>query len=174
MNIIIFLQIYSLAHQSAWIDNVIWFFAVPTIYIMIIVAAIFIFIHYKFFQIKNISTVLRDKWKEIFLIIFSPAIAWIIASLLKVLIHTNRPFIVLSNIHALFVESGYAFPSGHGTAISALAFAIYFKNKRLGYVFMIAALLIGFARVAAGVHFPVDIIGGYIIGFLVAFLVKKL
>ncbi|MCX6753933.1 MAG: phosphatase PAP2 family protein [Candidatus Nomurabacteria bacterium] len=174
MNIIIFLQIYSLAHQSVWLDNVIWFFAVPTIYIMIIVAAIFIFIHYKFYKIKDIFIILRDKWKEIFLIIFSPAIAWVIASLLKVLIHTNRPFIILSNIHTLFAESGYAFPSGHATAISALAFAIYFKNKRLGYVFMIAGLLIGLARVAGGVHFPIDIIGGYIVGFLVAFLVKKL
>lgn len=174
MNNLIFLKIFSLAHQSVLQDYVIWFFAVPFIYIMVIVAAIFIFIYYKFYKIKDIFIILRDKWKEIFLIFFSPAIAWGIASLLKVLIHTDRPFIILSNIHALFAESGYAFPSGHATAISALAFAIYFKNKRWGYVFMIAGLLIGFARVAAGVHFPIDIIGGYIIGFLVAFLVKKL
>ncbi|MFA6393225.1 MAG: phosphatase PAP2 family protein [Candidatus Paceibacterota bacterium] len=174
MNNTIFLNLYSLAHQSVWFDNVIWFFAVPTIYIMFIVAAIFIFIHYKFYKIKDIFIILRDKWKDIFSIILSPVIAWIIASFLKVLIHTDRPFIVLSNIHALFIESGYAFPSGHSTAISALAFAIYFKNKSLGYVFMAVALLIGLARVASGVHFPIDIIGGYAVGFLVAFLVKKL
>ena len=174
MNNIIFLQIYSLAFQHPWLDSLIWFFAVPLIFIMVLVAVIFIFIHYKFFQIRNIFTILHDKWKEIFSIILSPAIAWILASFLKILIHTDRPFIAFQNIQTLFTESGYAFPSGHATAISALAFAIYFKNKRWGYVFMASAILIGLARVASGVHFPIDILGGYLLGFLVAFSLKKL
>ena len=174
MNNIIFNFFYSFAHQSAFFDWLIIFCAVKLIYIMFLVAAIFIFVHYKFFQIRNTFTILGDKWKEIFSIILSPAIAWIVASLLKVLVHSSRPFAVLENIHTLFAESGYAFPSGHATAISALAFAIYFKNKKLGYIFMIAGILIGLARIIGGVHFPFDIIGGYAIGFLVAFLVKKL
>jgi len=174
MNNIIFFNLYSLAHRSPFLDCVIIFCAVSLIYIMVLVAIIFIIYKYKFFQLRNIFTILRDKWKEIFSIIFSPAIAWLVASFLKILIHTDRPYLALSNIHILFRESGYAFPSGHATAISALAFAIYFKNKRLGYVFMIAGLLIGLARVAGGVHFPIDILGGYLLGFLVAFLVKKL
>ena len=174
MNSIIFLQIYSLAHQSVWLDNVIWFFAVPTIYIMIIVAAIFIFVHYKLYKIKDLFTILRNDWQGIFSIPFVVGLARLITEILKNTIHTSRPPIALANVTSLFVESGFAFPSGHATIISALAFAIYFKNKRLGYVFMVAALLVGLARIAAGVHFPIDIIGGYIVGFLVAFLVKKL
>lgn len=174
MNISIFSYLYSFTHQLTFLDGLIVFCAVELIYIMFLVAGIFIFINYKFFQIRNTFIILRDKWKEIFSIILSPAIAWIIASSSKILIHTSRPFILLSNIQPLFKESGYAFPSGHATAISALAFAIYFKNKKLGYIFMIAGILIGLARIAGGVHFPVDIIGGYLLGFLVAFLVKKL
>ncbi len=174
MNITIFLYLYSFAHQSALLDWFIIFSAVKLIYIMFFVAAIYIFIYYKFFQIRNIFTILRDKWKDIFSIILSPAIAWGIATFLKVLIHTNRPFLALGNIQTLFVESGYAFPSGHATAISALAFVIYFKNRKLGYIFMASGILIGLARIIGGVHFPVDIIGGYLLGFLVAFLIKKL
>lgn len=174
MNLAIFYFLHSFAFQSSFLDSVIWFLAVPLIYIMCVVGAVFIFVHYRFFEIKNTFIILRDKWKEIFSIILSPAIAWGLASLLKILIHTDRPMIALSNINTLFAESGYAFPSGHATAISALAFAIYFKNKRLGYVFMASAVLIGIARVAGGVHFPIDIIGGYVIGFIVAFFVKSL
>ena len=41
---------------------------------------------------------------------------------------------------------------------------------------MFFALLIGLARIIAGVHFPIDILGGFVLGgivsFLVAFLVK--
>ena len=172
MDIEIFYFLHSFAFQSPLFDSVIWSLAVPLIYIMCAVGAIFIFIHYRFFNIRNTFIILRDKWKEIFAIVLSPAIAWGLASLLKLLIHTDRPFIALSNIQTLFTETGYAFPSGHSTAISALAFAIYFRNKKLGYVFFASALLIGLARVAGGVHFPIDIIGGYLIGFVVAYLLK--
>ncbi|MFA7000257.1 MAG: phosphatase PAP2 family protein [Candidatus Paceibacterota bacterium] len=174
MNNTIFLNLYSLAHQSVWQDFVIWFFAVPTIYIMVFVAGIFIFVHYKFYKIKDIFTILRNDWQGVFSIPFVAGFARLITEILKNVIHTSRPPIALANVTSLFVESGYAFPSGHATIISALAFAIYFKNKNLGYVFMVVALLIGLARIAAGVHFPIDIMGGYAIGFLVAFLVKKL
>jgi undecaprenyl-diphosphatase len=85
----------------------------------------------------------------------------------------ERPFMALSDVQSLFFESGYAFPSGHSATIAGLAFAVFFRHKWLGYVCMVAAVLIGVARVAAGVHFPVDIIGGYSLGFLIAFLLRK-
>ena len=54
----------------------------------------------------------------------------------------------------------------------ALAFAIYFLHKQAGYWFMFFALIIGVARIMAGVHFPLDILGGFVLGALVAYLVK--
>ena len=85
-----------------------------------------------------------------------------------------RPFIALPGVQSLFLETGYAFPSGHSATIAAFAFAIFFKNKRLGYIAFVIALIIGLARVIAGVHFPLDIAGGYALGFMVAFLFKTL
>jgi membrane-associated phospholipid phosphatase len=61
----------------------------------------------------------------------------------------------------------------------ALAFALYFNHKKVGlpaqagYWFIFFALLIGVARIMAGVHFPIDILGGFVLGFLIAFLLKK-
>jgi undecaprenyl-diphosphatase len=56
----------------------------------------------------------------------------------------------------------------------ALAFAIYLSHKKAGYIFMHIALLIGIARVAAGVHFPIDILGGFILGIFIAYIVRFL
>lgn len=173
MNISLFYFLYSLTFQYQWLDNVIWFFAVPFIYIMIVFVFVFFLIHYDFLKTKDIRTLVRSRGKEIFLVFFSAGFAYAISYLLKMIIHTNRPFIALTDVRSLFMETGYAFPSGHSATISALAFAVFFKHKKLGYICMVAALLIGLARIASGVHFPIDIIGGYSIGFLVAFLLKS-
>ena len=77
---------------------------------------------------------------------------------------------VLENIRPLFPETGFAFPSGHATFFAALAISIFFLNKKVGYIFIFFALLIGLARIMAGVHFPIDILGGFILGSLVAYL----
>jgi len=54
----------------------------------------------------------------------------------------------------------------------ALAFAIFLTHKKVGYWFMFFALLIGIARIIVGVHFPIDILGGFILGALIAYLVR--
>lgn len=108
------------------------------------------------------------------MVFFSGFLAYFISEILKILFHTTRPFLALPNVQALFTESSYAFPSGHATFFSALAFAIFFLHKKAGYVFICFAVLIGVARIVAGVHFPVDILGGFVLGGLVAYLLRLL
>jgi len=112
-----------------------------------------------------------QSWRQLFLVCFSGGLAWGLAKILKILIHTLRPFEVFPQVQSLFIETGYAFPSGHTLVASAIAFALYFINKKVGYIFMFFALLIGVARIAGGVHFPIDILGGFTLGALVAYLV---
>lgn len=172
MNLFIFYSLYNLTLQYQWLDNLVWFFAVPLIYILFFIAAFYICINYNLFNIKNVNNTLKNRWKEILYIPLSAILAWSISKILKIIFHTPRPPEAISNIHSLFQESGYAFPSAHAMTISALAFAIFYVNKRIGYVFIIGAILVGIARIMAGVHFPIDIIGGYVFGFLVAYLLK--
>ena len=116
----------------------------------------------------------RKNWREFFVIFFTGGLTVVFDLILKYSIHVTRPFLSLPNIYPLFPEAGYAFPSGHAAVFSAIAFAIYFKHKKAGFVFMLFAFLIGLARIIAGVHFPIDIFGGFILGFVVAFLIKKI
>jgi undecaprenyl-diphosphatase len=173
MNNTIFFFFYNLTHHSQIFNNVVIFFAVYFPYLVVILAGLFLLFHHEVFRAENPFQVFLQKKKEILLVFFSGIVAYLVASILKIFIHTLRPFDAFPNVHALISETGYSFPSGHSTFFMALAFSIFFSHKKAGYVFMFFALLIGIARIIAGVHFPIDILGGFILGSLVAFFMKN-
>ena len=160
MNEAVFYFFYNLAHQSVFFDELIVFFAVSFPFAVMFLAFLYLLFY-------------RKSLQDLIFVFFAAGVTWIIAHFLKILINIPRPFDAIANVSALFTESGQAFPSGHAAFFSALAFAIFFINKKAGYVFMLFALLIGLARIMAGVHFPVDILGGFTLGIAVAFLVEK-
>lgn len=94
----------------------------------------------------------------------------VITEIIRFFIHRPRPFLVYQ-LHPLISEHEWSFPSGHAAFFFAMATAIYFYNKKWGIGFFIAALLMNISRIVAGVHYPSDILGGMIIGILVAYVI---
>jgi undecaprenyl-diphosphatase len=85
-----------------------------------------------------------------------------------------RPF-VDHDVSLLFYQpTDSSFPANTTAATFAIAAAVWGVNRRVGLALYLAAGLYGFARVYAGVHYPLDIVGGALIGVVVAFLVFKL
>lgn len=89
-----------------------------------------------------------------------------------------RPFAELG-FSPLFEHAASAsFPSGHAAFYFALAGVVFFVNKKAGIAFFAVALLMGFARVFAGVHWPSDVAGGALLGIasasVVSFLAARL
>lgn len=162
MNNAIFYFFYNFAHQSPSIDNAIVFFAVYFQYVIIALAIIFLYFYHKKLP------------KEIFEVFYGGILAWTLASLLKIFFQTQRPFEVLGGVNPLFSPGDHAFPSGHATFFFALAFSLFFHHKKTGYLFMLFALIISLARIAAGVHFPSDIFGGICLGFIISFIIDRL
>ena len=117
-------------------------------------------------------TEFNDRVKDLFVIGISAGGAYIASFVIKNIFKIPRPFISNPSIHALISETGYGFPSGHATTFMALAVALFFLNRKAGYIFGIIALLIGTARILAGVHTPLDIFAGYVLGVIFAFLVN--
>lgn len=78
----------------------------------------------------------------------------------------SRPFLALGFQPTFLVNPTSAFPSGHVTFLIALAAAVFIVNRRAGWWLGAGALLVGVARVAAGVHWPTDVLGGIAVGIL--------
>ena len=71
---------------------------------------------------------------------------------------------------------GYSFPSGHSmnSAIVYPSIAIYGKKKILTILAIILPLLVGLSRPVVGVHYPTDVLVGWLLGALVVGLVSFL
>lgn len=159
MNGTLFLFFYSFAHQSLVLDQLIVFLAVYFPYLVIVLAGATLLFKYK-------------SWREFLIVFFTSGLTWILAYFLKDLIRLVRPPLFFNEVQALFLADGYAFPSGHAAFFFALAVSIFFFHKRAGYWFLFFAALISLARIMAGVHSPLDILGGFVLGALFAYLVK--
>ncbi len=67
-----------------------------------------------------------------------------------------------------------SFPSDHATAAFVIATAIWIWKKRDGWMWLVLAAGIALSRVWAGVHYPLDVTVGMLIGAGVAFAIHFL
>lgn len=71
--------------------------------------------------------------------------------------------------------SGFSFTSSHATNHMAVAlFIVLVLGRRFPWTripLISWALLVGFAQIYVGVHFPVDVIGGFILGAAIAIVI---
>lgn len=97
--------------------------------------------------------------------------AGIVNALLKLLFNFKRPFEVYESIQPLFYTYGFgSFPSSHAFFFAVLATLSFFFLKRISFFFIIVTFVIGMARVVAGVHFFFDVVAGWFLGFLLAYI----
>ncbi len=172
MNNQIFYFFYSFAHQNIFLDNFIIFCAVYLPYLVVILGGLFLLFHHEVFKADNSIEVLKQKYKEILMMFFSGVLAYVVAHLFKFILNTARPFVFLPNVISLFEKTGNAFPSGHAAFFMALGMTFYFLHKKVGYLFIIFALIISIARIVSGVHFPIDIVGGFVLGAIVSLVIE--
>ena len=106
--------------------------------------------------------------------VWGVALAILFVSGIAFVVHRARPFLATPAVIA-FIPPPYnsSFPSGHTAAAVAIACAFYVADKRIGWIAFAIALVTAFGRMAAGVHYPTDILGGALVG-LFAFLVVRL
>ena len=97
--------------------------------------------------------------------------AWI-NSFVKHLFKIPRPGVLDSQVTALTEETSPSFPSGHaqGTLVNWGYLAYRFRNPVFWVVAILVILGVGLSRIVLGVHFPQDILGGWLIGLVVLVL----
>ena len=116
----------------------------------------------------------KIKKEQVLHALLATGIAWVLAELVKSAYPTVRPFVLDGTIPMVIMPgTDGAFPSAHAAAAFALGTTIWLHDKKVGAIFLIAAFIVGVARVVGNVHYPIDIIGGAVIGVVVTFLAEK-
>jgi undecaprenyl-diphosphatase len=97
--------------------------------------------------------------------------SWIFNYILKWIFQRTRPF-----DYALVKQGGLSYPSGHSMVTMSMYLAIAYLLSRNVHdaikkrnIYIIASsiiILMGVSRMYLGVHWPTDIVGGYIMGYL--------
>ena len=165
MNESIFYFLNQFAGRSDAIDSVFIFLANNFGYVLLLALVYFIVTH------ENREHGIR----EAAIALFVAGFAWTVSEGLNYIFLIERPFAVLPDVTLIFPhEADYAFPSGHTTFYFALATALYFYRKPIGFIVGLGTVLLGLARVISGVHWPLDILGGFAVGLAVSVLVIKL
>ncbi|MBI4652688.1 phosphatase PAP2 family protein [Candidatus Kuenenbacteria bacterium] len=192
MDFYLFQIINNLAGKNIWLDTFMIFCAEYLIFGLFLIL-IFLF----FAPLENLSINDKDKkynsippkkdWTKVssFLMGFSPlekrkkiqliilafsstVLAWLLNHLISLMYFRPRPFVSHNNIFLLIQHNqDKSFPSDHTTIAFALGLSIYLFNKKLGILALICAFFIAFARIFSGLHYPLDILGGIIVAFLI-------
>jgi membrane-associated phospholipid phosphatase len=108
---------------------------------------------------------LRHRYTDAFVVTATVGGASLLNLILKFLFERTRPDLW----QQLIVETSYSFPSGHAMGSAALALAVMYmcRNGRFRWAAIILGsfyiLIIGLSRLYLGVHYPTDVLAGWLV-----------
>ena len=120
---------------------------------------------------------IRRERHDLARIIVTVVVAFAVSEALKTFLSVPRPFVYegFQPLIDIAPRDFYgSFPSGHTVFLAALGAAVFFTEKIPGTLIMLLGVAVGIGRVMAGVHYPLDILGGFMIGVVVAGFFKAL
>lgn len=116
----------------------------------------------------------RRQWKTALWFLGSLVTSFIILKIVQYIHPGVRPFIAEHGVTQLIKHApGVSFPSDHTTVAAAIAFGLLFltRFKTTGWLVFLGAVVVGLARILAGVHYPFDIAAGLLTGLVGAGIV---
>lgn len=160
MNQILFRYLNNLAGKSVCFDSIVIFCAQYLPYLLVLGFILFLIFSK------------RDKIIKINIFIFVTISVFLarvaLTEIIRYFYYVPRPFVNNDIYQLISHEANGSFPSGHAAFFFALATAIILVTRwrTQGIVFSLGAILIIISRVIAGLHWPLDILAGALIGIL--------
>ncbi len=119
----------------------------------------------------------RDSWQLPAVITLGQLISYPLSELLQQLFQRLRPY-AAGGFNPLTGASPYistapdfSLPSNHAVATAVFVYVFFRCGKsNWGWVIAVITVLVGLSRVAVGVHYPLDIISGWLVGAACAVL----
>ena len=113
-----------------------------------------------------VALLLRDVW--VFVVVAAAVLAADgVAGIVKVAVGEHRPD---EPDPLVTIPHSHSFPSGHTATSFAGATALSLLYPRATPAFFLLAAAIAYSRLYVGVHFPLDVVGGAVIGVATALL----
>ncbi len=162
----LFYLINGLAKRWRWLDYCGIFCAVYLIWFMAIISLVFFW--YVPAQINRL--------RYLFTLFASVAGAYAVSAIIGFAYGRARPFVNLEGARQLITTSFFhkSFPSSHAMVVFALAFTVLWFNRPLGAVMLVLAALVAWGRVFVGVHYPMDVAVGAILGGVVSYVMYRI
>ena len=157
MNHQLFLFINSFAGRNHFLDSIMVFCASYLVYLVFVIMVAFV-----------AYSIYKKQWKPFIYFFATLVVGFLLLQLVALINFDHRPFMDYHVTQLVAHAAGSSFPSDHTTVVTAIAagFLFFTRFKKLGALLLIMALVIGFARVFVGIHYPADIAGGIVTGLL--------
>ena len=105
--------------------------------------------------------------KQVLIYVFIPASGFVILSFLRKKINAPRPYEVWEIVPLLDRDSpGQSMPSRHVFSATIISMACLHASLTMGMICLTLSAFLGLVRVLGGVHFPKDVVVGYICGLV--------
>ncbi|WP_154863789.1 phosphatase PAP2 family protein [Streptococcus vestibularis] len=114
---------------------------------------------------------LRNGWFVLFMTVLIMGGGFFLLSLGRSFYNRPRPYQTWDIQPLIKKDSlGKSFPSRHVFSATVIAMLALTLNPWLGGTMLFLAMALAFLRVLGGVHYPSDVLAGYVIGILVGLL----
>ena len=101
--------------------------------------------------------------KQIWMYFFVPASGFVMLSLLRKKLNAPRPYEVWEIVPLLDRDSpGQSMPSRHVFSATIISMACLHASLTMGMICLTLSAFLGLVRVLGGVHYPKDVVVGYI------------
>ncbi|MBR9679473.1 MAG: phosphatase PAP2 family protein [Candidatus Altiarchaeota archaeon] len=104
--------------------------------------------------------------------ISSGLLAYFAAVILAQLIGLPRPFSLGLGTQLVEHAASFGLPSRHTSTLAGIAFQSFELKWKSWKILVIIAVLVGLARIYTGLHFPIDILAGLAVGWVISKLVS--
>lgn len=107
---------------------------------------------------------------KFFSVALVPLVTYALVSFIRRLSNKKRPFEVLDFKPLREHSTGSSMPSRHTSSTAVIAVALYSIYPAIGIFVGALSLIVACTRVLTGVHYPIDVLVGLIIGYLMGFV----
>lgn len=111
--------------------------------------------------------IIKQRYKIVLRLLLTGTMAYVATGVAKDMWGRMRPHEFLPDVVSLeYVVRGPGFPSGHVALATALAFTLsHYLSKKYRWILIVAVVSVGVSRLYLGIHAPLDIVGGFAIGW---------